>query len=453
MMRDRHDLPASTVHYVGKKELVMSKVAVIGAGPMGLAAAYQAVCDGQEVDVFEAASEPGGMAGHFDFGGISIERFYHFICKTDYATFELLEELGLVGSLRWVPTTMGLFINGRLNPWGDPISLLKLPGVSLLAKVRYGLFAFVCVRRNSWPTIEKESAEVWITRWSGQKVYDLFWRPLFKYKFFEYADNISAAWIWTRIRRIGRSRKNIMQEELGYLEGGSKTLVDALVNAIELGGGRIHLNSGVQQVEVSNGQVTGVRTAAGTTTVDYVISTCPTPYVSRMVPDLPVDWKQRFDSIHNIGVICVILKLRKSITSHFWVNILEPDLEIPGVIEFSNLRKVPNCSIVYVPYYMPVTNEKFSWSDERLFQEAFACLQRINPALEHSDVIDLKVARLRHGQPICEPGFAEKIPAIQTPIAGLQIADTCFYYPEDRGISESVRLGRQLAENLRDHKS
>jgi protoporphyrinogen oxidase len=54
----------------------MSRV-VIGAGPMGLAAAYQAVKDGHEVDLLEGTPEPGGMAGHFDFGGISLERLYH----------------------------------------------------------------------------------------------------------------------------------------------------------------------------------------------------------------------------------------------------------------------------------------------------------------------------------------------------------------------------------------
>jgi protoporphyrinogen oxidase len=239
-----------------------------------------------------------------------------------------------------------------------------------------------------------------------------------------------------------------MQEELGYIEGGSKTLVDALLKAIEAGGGRIHLNSGVKKVEVSEGRVVGISTQTGTAAADYVISTSPTPYVSSMVPDLPLDWKERYDSIDNIGVICVILKLRKSVTPHFWVNISEPDLEIPGVIEFSNLRQVGPHAIVYVPYYMPVSNQKFTWSDQQLFQEAFACLRRINSTLESSDVVDLKVARLRHGQPICEPGFAAKIPSIQTPISGLQIADTCFYYPEDRGISESVRLGRQMAKNL-----
>jgi protoporphyrinogen oxidase len=97
---------------------------------------------------------------------------------------------------------------------------------------------------------------------------------------------------------------------------------------------------------------------------------------------------------------------------------------------------------------MPVTNPKFTWPDEALLDEAFACLQRINPALTQADIRATKVARLRHGQPICEPGFAAKIPPIQTPIQGLQIADTCYYYPEDRGIAESVRLGTQMATTL-----
>ena len=65
----------------------MTKIVVLGAGPMGLAAAYQAVSLGHEVDLVEADSKVGGMAAHFDFDGLSIERFYHFICKSDASTF------------------------------------------------------------------------------------------------------------------------------------------------------------------------------------------------------------------------------------------------------------------------------------------------------------------------------------------------------------------------------
>ena len=413
-----------------------------------MAAAYQAVADGHQVDVIEAAPEPGGMAGHFDFDGDSIERFYHFVCHTDYPTFDLLRELGISHLLHWVPTSMGFYTEGRLNLWGNPIALLKLPGVSLMSKFRYGLLAFISVRRDTWPALEDQSAKDWILRWCGEDVYRRFWKTLFEFKFYEYTDNISAAWIWTRIRRIGRSRKSLMQEELGYIEGGSKTLVDALIHNIESGGGRVHLGCPVHCVTTDDNQVTGATTSARHFEADFVISTTPTPYISAMVPDLPEDWKAKYRSIHNIGVICVIFKLKRQVTPHFWVNVSVPEIGIPGIVELSNLRKGITNTIVYVPYYMPITNEKFSWEDKRLLDEAFDCLRLLNPQLIADDIIAGKVARLKHGQPICEPGFAAKIPPVQTPIRGLQIADTCFYYPEDRGIAESVRLGRSMARTV-----
>ena len=412
---------------------------------MGLAAAYRAAKHGHEVDLVEAAPEPGGMAGHFDFDGVSIERFYHFVCKTDYPTFELLDELGIGSAMQWRPTSMGIVTEGKLHRWGDPIALLRFPHLSLWQKIRYGLFALVSVRRNKWPAIEHENAKSWIVRWCGKGVYERLWRPLFDYKFYEYADNVSASWIWTRIRRIGRSRQSMMQEELGYIEGGSITLVNALIDGIKRHGGRLHLGEPAAEVISEAGQVTGVRTSKSFYPADAVICTSPTPYISALVPSLPNEWKLRYDAIRNIGVICVIFKLNQAVSPHFWVNISEPGIEIPGMIEFSNLRDVGGPHIVYVPYYMPVTNAKFSWTDERLLEEAFNCLQRINPSLNSEDILATKVARLKYGQPICEPGFAAKIPPVQTPIRGLQIADTCYYYPEDRGIAESVRLGQQMA--------
>ncbi|MEI9981302.1 MAG: FAD-dependent oxidoreductase [Edaphobacter sp.] len=98
----------------------MSRVVVIGAGAMGLAAAYRASKNGHDVDLIEAAPEPGGMAGHFDFDGVSIERFYHFVCRLDLPTFSLLEELGIADKLQWRTTTMGFFNENKLHPWGRP---------------------------------------------------------------------------------------------------------------------------------------------------------------------------------------------------------------------------------------------------------------------------------------------------------------------------------------------
>jgi hypothetical protein len=70
-----------------------------------------------------------------------------------------------------------------------------------------------------------------------------------------------------------------------------------------------------------------------------------------------------------------------------------------------------------------------------------------NPGVEvtEANLIESLAGRLRCAQPLRPPGFGAEIPTARTAIAGLQIADTCSYYsddPDDRSISESVRIGR-----------
>jgi protoporphyrinogen oxidase len=254
---------------------------------MGLSAAFHAIKAGHKVEVLEAGPEPGGMAAHFDLAGLSIERFYHFVCKSDIATMELMDDLGIRGKLRWRATSMGIYTNGKLHDWGTPVALLRFNEISLLSRLRYGPFAFLSVHRDRWDALETESARSWITRWCGVEVYDRLWKPLFALKFYQYAENVSAAWIWTRIRRIGRSRRSRMQEELGYIEGGSQILVDALCSAILERGGRISTTCAAQKVLVEEGRVIGVLTSEGVIQADAVISTVPTPLISAMVPNLP----------------------------------------------------------------------------------------------------------------------------------------------------------------------
>ena len=71
------------------------KIAVLGAGPMGLAAAYELVKNGHKPIIFEADDRVGGMTACFNFSGTEIERFYHFHCTGDSELISLLDELQL----------------------------------------------------------------------------------------------------------------------------------------------------------------------------------------------------------------------------------------------------------------------------------------------------------------------------------------------------------------------
>ena len=287
------------------------RIAVLGAGPMGLAVAYQLALDGHQPIVFEADDRVGGMTAGFDFDGLTIERYYHFHCISDSAFLQLLAELGLSDKLHWVATKMGYWYQDKLQAWGNPVALLKFQGLGWAAKFRYGLHAFLATKRNDWRPLDNVDAICWIKRWVGAEAYEVLWRRLFDYKFYHYQDNLSAAWIWSRIRRIGRSRYNLFKEKLGYLDGGSETLLQAMKAAIEQKGGEFHLQSPVEKVVIKNGAVRGVEYQGKFAEFDKVISTIPLPYIPKLMPDLPADILKTFAAIKNIAVVCVIVKLRK----------------------------------------------------------------------------------------------------------------------------------------------
>lgn len=422
------------------------RIAVLGAGPMGLAVAYQLARDGHTPVVFEADDRVGGMTATFDFSGMDIERYYHFHCISDHAFLTLLDELGLASKMQWTETKMGYWYQRRLQPWGNPIALLKFKGLSLTAKIRYGLHAFLSVKRNDWKPLDNVEATSWIKRWVGTEAYDVMWRNLFAYKFYHYTDNLSAAWIWSRIRRIGRSRYNLFKEKLGYLEGGSATFLHAMHQDILRNGGEVRLATPVTKVHIADGKVKGVESAGGIESFDKVISTVPLPYIKRLMPELPAPILKQYADVPNVAVVCVIAKLKKAVTCNFWLNINDPDMDVPGLVEYTNLRPMDR-HIVYVPFYMPGEHEKYADSDEQFIDKVKAYLKIINPSLKEDDFIDIRASRYRYAQPICKPGFLNSLPPAKLPIAGLWVADTSYYYPEDRGISESIDFGRGLAKD------
>ena len=97
---------------------------------------------------------------------------------------------------------------------------------------------------------------------------------------------------------------------------------------------------------------------------------------------------------------------------------------------------------------MPRSNPKFSAPDETFLDETRTYLQLLNPDLKDEDFLASKVGRLKFAQPICSPRFLSTLPDISPDVVGLQIADTSYYYPEDRGVSESVRLAKAMAANV-----
>ncbi|MFT3929009.1 MAG: NAD(P)/FAD-dependent oxidoreductase [Spongiibacteraceae bacterium] len=422
------------------------KIAIIGAGPMGLAAAYELSKRGHHVTIFEKAAQIGGMSVSFDFDGLQIERYYHFVCATDHTLFRYLDELGITKALHWTKTRMGFYFNGRLYDWGHPFALLKFDGLGLVAKARYALHVMYTRSIKDWRALDKISATEWLHKWLGIKGYDVLWRSLFYYKFYELQNELSAAWLGTRIKRVALSRKSLLVEEMGYLEGGSDTLLVALEKNLRALNCEIRLAQGIDEIVIQDGKVQGVRIGDDVRHFDQVISTAPLPYLVKMAPALPPAEHEKIAAIRNVGVVCVILKLKNAFTHNFWMNINDPRIEIPGLIEYSNLNPLGH-AIVYAPYYMPQTNPKYMRDPQAFIDETLAYMKLIRPDFDPAqEVLAATASRYEYSQTVCSPNFYDALPPMQSAVTGLFLADTSHYYPEDRSITESLQVGCKLAE-------
>jgi hypothetical protein len=101
---------------------------------------------------------------------------------------------------------------------------------------------------------------------------------------------------------------------------------------------------------------------------------------------------------------------------------------------------------VYAPFYMPQTHPKYQRPFAEFIDETLAAMCLIRPGFDpKAEVLTATASRYEFAQTVCSPGFFDALPPMESKVAGLFMADTSHYYPEDRSISESLRIGSELA--------
>jgi len=419
------------------------KIAVVGGGIAGLAAAYELSKRQHEVSLYEAAPGLGGQAGTFEVEGARLERFYHHLFMADLDMIDLVHEIGLDGKLLWVQPRMGLFHAGRVHEFGTPESLLRFPHLSLLAKARFALATLFLMKFNRYQLFEGVTAWSWLRRAVGRQAFDVVWGPMLQAKFSDYARQASMVWFWGKIALRGASRSG-GKERLGYFNLSFQVLIDRLQACLEQQGVRIHLNKPVQEVKPREDG----RLDVDGETFDRVAMALHNRDFIRMVPALPSQYVQQLQQIRYEGGSCLLLSLEQPLSSIYWMNISAPDLPFTAIVEHTNFmppERYGGKHIVYLSRYMPPDDPLFSVSKEELLAIYEPHLRKINPAFEPSWIRESWLFRDSQAQPIITVGYQRLQPAFTTPIPGLYLINTTQIYPEDRGTNYAVRLGRQVA--------
>lgn len=428
------------------------RIAVVGGGFSGMAAAEALIAQGAEVHVFEKQSQLGGEVATRAIGDTFVEYYYHHCFSSDRHLLASADRLGVTDQLTWVDSTMGFYWEGQLLPFNGPVDVLRFRPLNPLQRLRLGLSVLYLQKQKRWHPFQDISAADWMRRFCGDRVFDTVWGGLLKAKFGEDWHRVSMSWLWARIhvRAASRSR-GMAKEQLGYFANSFRTLVDAFGRRIEELGGHIYLNAPAERIIIENGEARGIVAGGERRDYDLVLAAVHTPIFLHIASDLPADYRARLGSIQYKGASCLLLELDRRMSPYYWLNISAEDLPFTALVEQTNLvspAAYGGSHLLYVARYMSPQDPLMRMETTALFEHYLPFLRKVYPHFSRDMVKNMWSGGDPFAQPLIEVGYQHKKPESRTPVSRLYLANTTLIYPEDRGINYSIRLGQEVAEQI-----
>lgn len=432
----------------------MNKITVdiIGAGIGGLACAYYLHRTRPDVHlrIWEKDPFPGGLAGAFDAGGFTLEKFYHHIFKRDKALIQLLKDLKIEHHLHWLPATSGFYFQQqtfRLSaPW-DILTFGPLPWPDRLRLLKLMLAAQVV----NLTELEVISARDWVIKQAGTNVWTIVWEPLFNSKFGAASTTIAASWLVSKLRDRGHSRNRWGQETLGFIDGSFGVLFERLVDVLRQAGHEIYFNQPVKQLTLAGDRVVTLSTAKEVISTQWCIAALQTPELKQILP-ISTKWSEVLEGIIYLGNVCLVLELEKPLSDFYWTNITDRNAPFVGVIEHSNWVGVGQTGMRHLAYlsaYAPLSDERFNMTSAELLNHYFPYLKKMFPDLLKERILRSHVWRASFAQPVIDTNYRRNIPAINTPFQNLFLCSMAQIYPHDRQVNNGIVQALKTVEMIK----
>lgn len=431
------------------------QIAVIGAGPAGLAAAHFLVQRGLRPTVYEAASEVGGLAGAVALWGRTFDIGPHIVlasCQPEAVAF--WEDIG-GRDLARMALSRGMVLDRQLIDFPPrPAGLLRVLGPGRLLEAGASALRARCGRGGE----PRNAGEFFAARY-GERFRALVFAP-FCEKYMGLPDrevDVGFARSLTSFSTAPHRGSSGAGRPpcLLYPRWGGTRMMWARVADRLAGGGRVVFGKALSRVLTRDDRVVRLCFADGSSVdPDVVVSTLPLGRLLQAIDTCPPEPRAEAGRLAARSTVLVYLRIAGPCFGHHYLTVFDHSLEVGRITNFSRWSdSVPAAgdSVLCMEYWCGRGDALWQHDDAALLDKAVRELARAG-LCEPGRVQDAHVLRLLQSHPVLTTRHHEALDAVNAYLArfdNLLLAGRHATFRWD-GQTDNIVAGMRLADTIRD---
>jgi protoporphyrinogen oxidase len=405
------------------------KVAVIGAGPAGLAAAFELSKAGFQVHIYEAGASVGGLAKSITLWNQRVDLGPHRFFTRDKRVEAFWREV-IQDSYVNVPRLTRILYNGKYFHYPLQFSniIKNLPFQDLLASV----FSYVLRKRTNPNRLQNANIEDWFIFNFGDKLYRIFFKDYTEKLWGISCQNIDADFAKQRIKKL-----NLFEAVLSSVISGQKNKHRTLVDTFQypkMGAGQLYelaekkilgrkakffFNSPVKSVTFDTSKKEYTVNAAGGNErgFAYVLSTMPITELVNSLGNTDLEIRAHLDKLKFRSTILVYLHVdSKNLFPDNWIYINSPELKTGRITNYRNwsphTHGEDDGSVLSLEYWCQKEDSIWNLPDSDLIKLAKDDLTATG-LCSADKIFDGKVLRIEKSYPVYEKNYKQSLLPVQ----------------------------------------
>ncbi|MFO7554070.1 MAG: NAD(P)/FAD-dependent oxidoreductase [Desulfobacterales bacterium] len=440
-------------------------IVVLGAGPAGLAAAYELSGKGIHPVVLEKGDKVGGIARtetylgyHFDIGG---HRFFTKVERINRLWHEMMGDDFLK-----VPRISRIYYKGRFYDY--PLRVFNtFFNLGLLESL---LILTSYFKTQLLPHTEEVNFEQWVSNRFGNRLFTTFFKTYTEKVWGIPCYQISSEWAAQRIKGLslvaalsnsllGTQNAKSLISTFNYPLKGPGMMWQRFREAIEANGGEVRLDSEAVCLRHDNGRIVSVLYKRNGETAEipseHVISSIPITRLADMLdPGPPDNVLEAAKKLSYRAFIIVMLILdKKDLFPDQWIYIHSPEVKVGRIQNFKNWSgaMVPDSekTSIGMEYFCNVGDETWKKPDTELADMAARELAELGLA-EAGDVTDNLVVRQPYAYPVYDRDYDRHLRVVRDYLETIDNLQTVGRNGMHRynNMDHSMQTGIMAAQNV-----